>query len=106
MNVPVAEATTRRWGFRELFRQSQTFPDALRTAERQHRASRLDDARRGPRLHHMRPKRSFPGTLISQSVKPLYQFIEQVALLSHALATNEHVNMATCIIRKLRLATS
>lgn len=72
MNIPVPEGTARRWGFRELSRQSQTFPDALRTAERQHRTSHLDNPRRGPPLHNMRPKRSFAGTLISQRVKPFH----------------------------------
>jgi hypothetical protein len=34
----------------------------------------------------MRPKRSFASTLVSQSVEPFHQLIEQVAFLSHALA--------------------
>ena len=100
MNVPIPEGATRRWGFGELFRQSQPFPGAVRTAERQHRTSSLDDPRR---VHPMRPECSFAGTLISQSVKPFHQFIEQVALLSHAPAVllenrqfNEHVHVAMC----------
>lgn len=92
MNIPVPEGATRRWGFRELLRQSQPFPRTLRTAEGQHRTSRLDDPRHA---HHMRPKCLFAGTMISQSVKPFHQLIEQIALLSHAM----------CIIRKLRIAT-
>jgi hypothetical protein len=31
----------------------------------------------------MRPKRSFASTLISQSIKPFHQLVEQLALLSH-----------------------
>jgi hypothetical protein len=31
----------------------------------------------------MRPKRSFAGALISQSVKPFHQLVEQLAFLSH-----------------------
>jgi len=61
----------------------------------------------------MRPKRSFAGTLIRQSVKPFHQFIEQVALLSHALAASlenrqfvKMPDMAICIIRNLRVVTS
>jgi hypothetical protein len=52
------------------------------------RHAHLDELRRRPRLHRMLPKRSFAGTLISQSVKPFHQFIEQVAVLSHALAAS------------------
>lgn len=77
MNVPIPEGATRRWGFGELFRQSQPFPGALRTPERQHRTSSLDDPRR---VHHMRQECSFADTLTSQSVKPFHQFTEQIAL--------------------------
>ena len=41
---------------------------------------------RGTLFHSMRPKRSSASTLVSQSVKPFHPLIEQVALLSHALA--------------------
>jgi len=110
LHVPMPEGPTRRWGFGELFRQTQPFPGALRTVERQHRASSLDDPRP---VDDMRPGCSFAGTLISKSVKPFHQFIQQVALLSHAPAVllenrqfNEHVHVAMCMIRKLRVATS
>jgi hypothetical protein len=33
----------------------------------------------------MRPKSSFARMLVSQSVKPFHQLIEQIALLSHVL---------------------
>ena len=43
------------------------------------------DLRHGLRFHRMRPKSSFARTLISQSVKPFHQLIEQIALLSDVL---------------------
>ena len=42
MNVPVPEGTTRCNGFRKLFRQPESRPHALRTAQRQHSTTRPD----------------------------------------------------------------